>query len=231
MSYAVMRGDATPEEMRAKMAAKAARAAERGDGVVRRRGRPPKAPSPPPESVYGRLRPDFLAYLCEWDGCKAELHNLDTLRRHVYKVHARDGDKYACLWGECKQRNPSASRGYATADELRAHVEEVHLIPIGWHVGDGPDNTTGYDKEDAHKETSSSKGGDGAGALLPAYLMDSHGNQVTPSIADQQIEDPETWKLNRRKLRELLRKRDANLPSEEDESDENSSSGDRSAVQ
>ena len=39
----------------------------------KRRGRPARMPSPSPGAVYGGLRPEFAAFLCEWAGCRAEL--------------------------------------------------------------------------------------------------------------------------------------------------------------
>jgi hypothetical protein len=50
--------------------------------------------------------------------------------------------------------------------------------------------------------------------------MGSNGQQVTPSIKDQKLEDFATWKENRRKLKELLIQRDENLPDESSESSE-----------
>lgn len=53
---------------------------------------------------------------------------------------------------------------------------------------------------------------DGSQDDLPDYLRGSDGQQVTPSIKDQQLEDFVTWRENRRKLKKLLVLRDANLP-------------------
>ena len=93
---------------------------------------------------------------------------------------------------------------FETADVFDAHMEEAHLVPFAWHVGDGPNN--GFEGK---RKTE--------GEEIPDYLKDEHGNQVTPSVREQQEEDFATWKGNRRKLRELLRRRDENLPDEESE--------------
>lgn len=191
MKYSTMRGHAP------KSGTTQAKPKSEGPGVIKRRGRPPKKPSPPPEAVYRGLKAEFLAYLCEWSGCKAELHNLDTLRKHVYLVHGK-GEK--CLWGACTARD--IPREFLKREDFEAHMEEEHLVPMGWHVGDGPSN----DMKMATKRKD-----DG----IPDFLRDTNGQQVTPSVRDQEVEDHATWKANRRKLAELLKQRDENLPSDE----------------
>lgn len=97
---------------------------------------------------------------------------------------------------------------------LKTHVEEAHLVPMGWQVGDGPANDAGLERP-----TTKGRGP----CDIPSYLMDGQGRQVTPSIEGQEMEDLITWRNNRRKLRELLRRRDENLRSESDTSDESDS--------
>ncbi|KAI5457323.1 hypothetical protein BGZ63DRAFT_394477 [Mariannaea sp. PMI_226] len=170
------------------------------NGYPKRRGRPPKPPSPQPREIYCKSRAPFLVFLCEWQGCKAELHNLDTLRRHVYIVHGQDT---TCLWANCAHAEAPLN---LYSDRLfKAHMEEAHLVPFAWHVGDGPSNTSGTKTERGTAEEDN----------LPDYLKDENGNQVTPSVRDQRVEDFATWKLNRRRLKELLIRRDENLQSAE----------------
>ncbi|KAF9772260.1 hypothetical protein IL306_010042 [Fusarium sp. DS 682] len=169
-------------------------------GFPKRRGRPPKQPSPPPETIYYKMDAPFFPFLCEWRDCKAELHNLETLRRHVYIVH---GDDENCLWGECRRlEHPSE---FETDEGFKEHVEEAHLVPLSWHCGDGFNN---HCERRLPKNTADD---------VPDYLKDEHGNQVTPSIRDQQEEDLFTWRKNRRKLKELLIRMNDNLPDESDE--------------
>ncbi|KAF5667622.1 hypothetical protein FHETE_5680 [Fusarium heterosporum] len=172
------------------------------NGFPKRRGRPPKPPSPPPETIYYKVEASFVPFLCEWRDCKAELHNLDTLRRHIYIVH---GDSDQCLWGKCGNRD--AISEFEDDERFKRHVEEAHLVPFSWHVGDGPNNSKDWDvlnKGPTEEE-------------VPDYLKDKHGNQVTPWIRDQQEEDHLTWKKNRRKLKELRDRMNDNLPDEVDE--------------
>ncbi|KAH6897460.1 hypothetical protein B0T10DRAFT_476886 [Thelonectria olida] len=166
------------------------------NGFPKRRGRPPKAPSPQPEELYRKLKAPFIAFLCEWQGCKAELHNLDTLRRHVYIVHGYDA---TCGWASCAKKD--APRSFDNDEEFKAHIEEAHLVPFAWHVGDGPQNSSGADAKQEED--------------IPDFLKDESGHQVTPSIKNQQVEDLFTWRNNRRRLKELIMRRDENLPSDD----------------
>lgn len=200
----------------------------------KRRGRPPKPLPPKPREVYESLDPKFVRFICEWEGCPAELHNFETLKRHVLIVHARivharivhardgsgsnkgltHGDSgslsgHLCLWAKCATREPGPAR-FDSAEELAGHVEEVHMPPVQWQAGDGPKVT--INKVDSEGS---------AIQPLPAYLFDRDGNQVTPSIRDQKEEDLLTWRENRRKLKALLLQRDHDMPDEEEsESDE-----------
>ncbi|KAK3186423.1 hypothetical protein K4F52_004724 [Lecanicillium sp. MT-2017a] len=202
MSYASMRGNAPPDS-----ATRSPRPARPrpppGSLSIKRRGRPPKVPSPPPADIFRRLRPAYLEFVCEWSGCKAELQNLETLRRHVRVVHVKRQSGCRCLWGKCGGKSPQGCL-YENKAALASHVEEAHMIPISWHVGDGPRNDRNWAKPQ--------KGPDG----VPDFLKDSRGNQVTPSTRNQEIEDLATYRLNRQKLKDLIMARDAKLPSDEE---------------
>ncbi|KAL7900921.1 hypothetical protein HDV64DRAFT_245384, partial [Trichoderma sp. TUCIM 5745] len=171
-------------------------------GPAKRRGRPPKAPSPLPWQVYRSLEKSFAAFLCEWGSCRAELHNLNTLRRHISVVHCRKRP-FVCRWGKCGEEMTAVA--FSDERSLRIHIEEAHLIPFSWHVGDGPQNDSSQRQLVDEEE-------------IPDYLKDEHGNQVTPSIRDQEVEDFATWKSNRQKLKNLLVRMNENLPSEESDS-------------
>jgi hypothetical protein len=171
-------------------------------GSTKRRGRPPKAPSPLPWQVYRSLEKSFAAFLCEWRGCKAELHNLDTLRRHILVVHCRKRPT-VCQWGKCGKQVIAVV--FPDQQSLRIHIEQAHLIPFSWHVGDGPQNDSSRRQLPEEEE-------------IPDYLKDECGNQVTPSVRDQEVEDFATYKNNRQKLKDLLVRMNENLPSEESDS-------------
>jgi hypothetical protein len=77
-------------------------------------------------------------------------------------------------------------------------------------VGDGPRNSTPslafsiLKKEDDDAEDKP----------LPSYLFDSKGNQVTPSIRDQQLENEDDRKKRQARLNRVVQQRDAKAPDE-----------------
>ena len=98
-----------------------------------RRGRPAK---PVVEAKEPEV--EFKVYKCEWEDCGSELHNIDTLRKHVLKVHGKktaEGD-YECAWIGCFQEDEvTAFDDMATWME---HMEKIHVKPITHILGDGP---------------------------------------------------------------------------------------------
>ncbi|KKY37346.1 putative c2h2 finger domain-containing protein [Diaporthe ampelina] len=170
----------------------------------KRRGRPPRQPSPTPREVFERqAAPRYVPFLCEWTGCKAELENVARLRKHIHVVHGRM-DPLLCRWAHCRDK----ARVFAQEFEFQDHVDEEHLTPFVWHVGDGQRNERPISKADETSEE------------LPAYLLGTDGEQVTPWVKDQEIQDFLTWRENRRRLKHLLMQRDANAPSEDEDEDE-----------
>jgi len=130
----------------------------------------PKPPSPGPE---------YQVFLCDWEGCRAELHNLSTLRKHIHKVHGKpsaDGD-YKCVWTGCATPSTSMDSGRSVTrwthfsskaiDQWKQHVEKKHLEPIAWKQGDGPAGGVSSASETE---------------LSEAYLSDSHGRRLTPRV-------------------------------------------------
>lgn len=171
----------------------------------RRRGRPARKPSPTPQEIFEKLQPRYVPFLCEWQGCPAELQNAETLRKHVYVVHGRS-EVLQCKWARCGEAAPCPT--FSSRDRFERHMEERHLVPFTWHLGDG------YGNNMAPVEAR------GASDSVPDYLLDDEGKQVTPSVKDQEVEDFITWRNNRRRLRELLLQRDANAPYEDEDGNE-----------
>jgi hypothetical protein len=112
----------------------------------------PKRPKTDPNSIT----PKFVPFLCEWKDCKAELHNLDTLRKHIFTVHNKlqSSGQLVCQWGKCgtsQQRRDETTNEKITVhenyefnslDAFKDHVEKAHMIPLAWHLGDGPRGST-----------------------------------------------------------------------------------------
>jgi hypothetical protein len=186
-------------------------------GPPKRRGRPPKGPAATPREIYDALKPEFIRFICEWEGCKAELHNLETLERHTDVVHVKPTSArelpVSCRWGKCRvPREDSSARTFGTPEELRRHVEDAHMSVQRWYVGDGP-------KVPAPGEAARRTGD--ATTAVPAYLLDKDGNQVTPWIGEQKEEDMQTYRDRKRKLKMLQMEWDKNAPDEGEGYDEN----------
>ncbi|KAI2634369.1 hypothetical protein GGS26DRAFT_46364 [Hypomontagnella submonticulosa] len=171
----------------------------------KRRGRPPRAPLPSARERYLQSNAEYLPFVCQWKQstgktCPAELQNMKTLRKHVFVVH-EDEEPLVCRWGKCAAKETPIR--FADQAEFEQHVENAHFRSFVWHMGEGCQN-----------EGISTLKSDADG--LPAYLFDKDGNQVTPSVADQEFEDDQQFKERKRKLRRLLAQMDENAPSEEE---------------
>ncbi|KAI9744865.1 MAG: hypothetical protein M1818_001790 [Claussenomyces sp. TS43310] len=167
---------------------------EAASQLPKRRGRPPRnstaKPAVPPAKFY--------PFLCEWMDCKAELQNLDTLRRHIYAVHARElaSGTFACLWARCgtwkELRHPVTlvaetkhrALDFDNITAFKNHMEQAHLSRFAWQMGDGPRGSS----VDGHESDASS------------FLSDAHGRQVTPSVSGQKIEAGNAGRNNKRRL-------------------------------
>ena len=92
------------------------------------------------------------SFECKWQNCKTELHNLDTLRKHVFKVHRKRilHNTFECLWGDCGEEvtsfNPISNmsivrhvpHAFGTENVWREHIQQNHFDPLAWAQGDGP---------------------------------------------------------------------------------------------
>ncbi|KAI9054527.1 hypothetical protein LZ554_001683 [Drepanopeziza brunnea f. sp. 'monogermtubi'] len=211
-----------------KQAEKAARKAERearrleakNKGKPRKLGQQPNIEQP---------EPIFHPFICEWDDCARELQNLETLRLHVHIVHKKRVDgKVQCLWAKCgrkkkvvavvtkehdddavdeeieamaitkneiakekhtAERSKSTCPAFARRQDWLDHLEEEHFIPFSWHMGDGPKATDLSAKP--------------KGVVDPLWLNDSKGNQVTPSVAGQPLEEGRPGKNNAKRFRKM----------------------------
>ncbi len=179
-------------------------------GDAKRRGRPARDGPSAIRSIYDKLKPKWVAFRCEWEGCPAELQNFQTLRKHILVVHGRAGE---CRWGRCAGGRDGAAVKLATAAEFESHIDKAHLKSFLWHIGDGPEND-----QDARARLVA--GTDSKGTkILPIFLCDAQGNQVTPSIRDQVIENDEERKQRQRRLHRLWEQREKNAPEEEELTD------------
>lgn len=105
--------------------------------------------------MHSNLSPSYQIYKCHWENCPAELHNLDTLRKHVHKQHRErlgQGPPYPCRWADCWEHDSDAGRrkpadddgdadgadgqrqrlSFMDAGAWDAHVEDAHLVGYKW---------------------------------------------------------------------------------------------------
>lgn len=95
-------------------------------------------------------QPSFKIYRCLWEQCPAELHNLETLKKHVRKHRDKyEAGLFPCLWANCFDGNASVATGsqanskrqrlkFDSDTAWQAHMEGKHLIATIWELGDGP---------------------------------------------------------------------------------------------
>ena len=165
---------ATPSSAPTKMSAPVGYAAFRhidADGnVIKKKGRPfgwkknlhsrealgltPAKSHTPAKPLASRVKkeqpeqvePRYEVYTCEWAGCKAELHNLDTLKKHIVHVHGSGGVEgaggYECWWHGCEERTVKewgkTAAEFGDLGKWIEHVDREHLQGIKWRLGDGP---------------------------------------------------------------------------------------------
>ena len=128
---------------------------------------PSRSPSvvatPPTDSVFwGRLRkmptssgrspsqPSYKIYRCRWEHCPAELHNLQTLEKHVRKHRDKsEAGPFSCKWANCYGSNTSVTNGsqdnmhrerlmFESDTAWQQHVGERHVNEVALELGDGP---------------------------------------------------------------------------------------------
>ncbi|KAH9214082.1 hypothetical protein DL95DRAFT_301080 [Leptodontidium sp. 2 PMI_412] len=145
--------------------------------------------------------PEFHPFKCEWKGCEAELHNLETLRLHLHIVHKeRVEGKVPCLWAKCGAKKVVEGEDgekkiiddhprFASRQAWKDHLEVRHLIPFSWHMGDGPKGTD--------------LSGKPRGIINPLWLNDENGNEVTPSVNGQALEEGRASDLNKKRFRKM----------------------------
>ncbi|KAI5203867.1 hypothetical protein E4T39_03992 [Aureobasidium subglaciale] len=144
--------------------------------VVQRQSRGQPSYAPPKQRRTKQANPvvetkepevEFNVYKCDWEDCGSELHNIDTLRKHVLKLHGKktfEGD-YECAWFGCFQEEEVTA--FDDMGSWMEHMENVHVKPLSKTLGDGPrSGLSGY-----------------RSAKSDAYLSDSFGRQVTPIIS------------------------------------------------
>ncbi|KAH7346448.1 hypothetical protein BKA65DRAFT_399503 [Rhexocercosporidium sp. MPI-PUGE-AT-0058] len=185
-------------ELKAKARAKASSSGTSTPTTYKKKGRPFKVRH---QLFIAQPLPEFYPFKCEWRGCEAELQNLETLRLHLHILHKkRVGGKVPCLWAKCGTKKVVEGEDgekkvvddhprFASRQEWKDHLEVKHIIPFSWHMGDGPKGTD--------------LSGKPKGIINPLWLNDENGNQVTPSVKDQALEEGRASELNKKRFRKM----------------------------
>lgn len=155
------------------------------DTQPKRRGRPRKSSPKMTGKTSQQSSPIHRVYKCLWEDCPAELHNLETLRKHVNKhgdIFKVDGGSFPCLWKGCgnatrnqvdeeDDEEPVRRPLKFGAHEIWAkHMDKRHVAEYAWKLGDGPSTRSDSDMSD--------------------YVSDSAKRQVTPIITNEGRPDP-----------------------------------------
>jgi len=96
--------------------------------------------------------PRYQSYKCKWHGCLVELHNLETLKKHVFKVHRKETlrNTLECMWDDCGKEvtsfDPNTNMqlvkhtpySFDLESNWKAHIHQTHFAPLSWELGDGP---------------------------------------------------------------------------------------------
>lgn len=95
-----------------------------------------------------RPPPSYQIYRCLWEKCPAELHNLETLQKHVRKHRRDEGGVYPCLWADCRDSRTTVSSPSPDIKRNRlkfesevawdTHVKAKHINSMARKLGDGP---------------------------------------------------------------------------------------------
>ncbi|PYI32625.1 hypothetical protein BP00DRAFT_148528 [Aspergillus indologenus CBS 114.80] len=104
-------------------------------------GRPPGSGNKPkqqPVPTTSAQPVEYQVFGCQWTNCRARLHNLEGLKKHIFKVHV--SQQLTCGWKGCTHPEPMP------AALLFKHVKKDHLDSIAWRLGDGPSVPTPGEK-------------------------------------------------------------------------------------
>lgn len=165
-------------------------------------------------------------FKCRWRSCHAELHNLDTLRKHISRKHHPTEEEFAdhgyiCWWKKCKYLiqdgdKISVEHNFDNPEDWMEHITEDHLHKIALKLGDGPSaaqigkhTSTSLDvskyfyepNSKASARTFSYTDPQSMAQAKPRYLSDPKGRATTPSVSEKRNPDlpPDTLLLTKAK--------------------------------
>lgn len=166
-------------------------------------------------------------FKCRWRQCHAELHNLDTLRKHIARKHRPTEDElndhgYICWWKKCRYLiqdggEVSVEHDFDSAEDWMEHINEDHLHKVALKLGDGPSaaqigkhTSTPLDVSKYFYNPTSPKTSARTFSYTDPqslaqdkarYLSDPQGRATTPSVSEKRNPDlpPDTLLLTKAK--------------------------------
>lgn len=141
--------------------------------------------------------PNFKIYKCFWKNCFYELHNLETLQKHVRKHRDEFGaGPFPCLWENCNVTQLSAPEPFEFESDAAwdRHMKK-HVDRYAWEFGDGP-STHPSGRSSSPSSTLSFSSTNPHSPTLPDtdvsdYLSDSQGRRVTPLVTADSTAPPD----------------------------------------
>ena len=116
----------------------------------RKAKKPKNSPAPPPK---------YQIYKCRWKSCEGQLHNLETLRKHVHGHMSQFDEDFECLWEGCGVTKVAGTSGserqpltFKSETAWERHMDGRHLDHYAWELGDGPSPHPSGESPDAGRK-------------------------------------------------------------------------------
>ncbi|OQD60510.1 hypothetical protein PENPOL_c023G06847 [Penicillium polonicum] len=134
----------------------------------------------------------YQIFPCKWEGCAAELHNIDSVRAHLIKVHIPHS--LVCKWQACGNKTPMA------AADMFTHLSNEHVSKIAWELGDGPTVPVTAENQSNDPSVSGDRSSRKGTMVLPVdehqvkAFSKAHGKSTEKNKAQALLEAGQHWK-------------------------------------
>ncbi|CAI7677500.1 unnamed protein product [Penicillium discolor] len=159
----------------------------------RRPGRPSKNAATNIEVAIHREQPVYYQiFPCKWEGCTAELHNIESIRAHLIKVHIPHS--LVCKWQDCGNKTPMA------AADMFTHLSSEHVSKMAWELGDGPTVPVTAENQSNHPSVLGDRSARKGTMVLPVdenqvkAFSKAHGKSTEKNKAQALLEAGQHWK-------------------------------------
>ncbi|CAI7656168.1 unnamed protein product [Penicillium glandicola] len=134
----------------------------------------------------------YQIFPCKWEGCAAELHNIDSVRAHLKKVHIPHS--LVCKWKDCDNKTPMA------AADMSGHMVGEHISKIAWVLGDGPTVPSTAENNPTYPSVLGDRSARKGTMVLPVdehqvkLFSKAHGKSTEKTKAQALLEAGQHWK-------------------------------------